>query len=52
MVPIRTLSVSILEFILAIRLLVRYVTGFNKDCPHLLSARLRLNDLTLFDEKG
>jgi hypothetical protein len=37
---IPTVSVSILEFILVVRLLVRCVTGFNKECPHLLSARL------------
>jgi hypothetical protein len=38
--PIRTLSVSTLELILIVRLVVRCVTGFNKDCPHILSARL------------
>jgi hypothetical protein len=38
--PIRTLSVSYLNIILLVRLLVRCVTGFNKDCPHQLSAGL------------
>jgi hypothetical protein len=41
LLPIRTLSVYILKLIFAVRLLVRGVTGFNKACPHLLSARLR-----------
>jgi hypothetical protein len=38
--PIRTFNVSILELLLVVRLLVRCVTGFDKNCPHLLSACL------------
>jgi hypothetical protein len=38
--PIRNLTVSYLKLILVVRLLVRCVTGFNKDCPHQLSAGL------------
>jgi hypothetical protein len=38
--PIRTLSLSYLKLILVVRLLVRCVTEFNKDCPHQLFAGL------------
>jgi hypothetical protein len=41
LLPIRTLSVYILKLMFAVRLLVRGATGFNKACPHPLSARLR-----------